>query len=96
MSKEKQIAEMTKDICCVQHNCNNVCNPVGSCDALRYAERAIEAGYVKVVRCKDCKHYRDWGGCTTCMFWSVDYDVATEPNAFCSFGEKKDGKEQEI
>lgn len=42
---------------------------------------------VAIVRCKDCKHYRDWGDCTTCMKWTVDWDVPTEPNAFCSYGE---------
>ena len=52
--KQKNILEMTKDICRVKHNCNDPCNPSSSCDALKYAERAVEAGYVKVVRCKDC------------------------------------------
>jgi hypothetical protein len=49
MSNEKQqkILEMAKDICRVQHNCNDVCKPVSACDALKYAERAVEAGYGK-------------------------------------------------
>ena len=45
--KQKNILEMTKDICRVKHNCNDPCNPISACDALRYAERAVEAGYVK-------------------------------------------------
>ena len=45
--KQLQIVEMAKDICRVQHNCNDVCKPISACDALRYAERAVEAGYVK-------------------------------------------------
>ena len=45
--KQKNILEMTKDICRVQHNCNDPCNPISACDALKYAERAVEAGYVK-------------------------------------------------
>lgn len=49
MSNEKQqkILEMAKDICRVKLNCNDVCNPISACDALKYAERAVEAGYSK-------------------------------------------------
>lgn len=47
MDKQKRILEMAKDICRVTHICNDVCNPISACDALKYAERAIEAGYVK-------------------------------------------------
>ena len=52
--KQQKIVEMAKDICRYQPCCNDVCKPISACDALRYAERAVEAGYVKVVRCKDC------------------------------------------
>lgn len=45
--KQQQILQMAKDICRVQHNCNDVCKPISACDALRYAERAVEAGYKK-------------------------------------------------
>ena len=45
--KQQKIVEMAKDICRVKHNCNDVCNPISACDALKYAERAVEAGYVK-------------------------------------------------
>ena len=50
MSNEKQqkILEMAKDICRVKLNCNDVCNPISACDALKYAERAVEAGYCKI------------------------------------------------
>ena len=47
MEKQQQILQMAKDICRVKHICNDVCNPISACDALRYAERAVEAGYVK-------------------------------------------------
>ena len=49
MSNEKQqkIVEMAKDICRHQNVCTDVCKPISACDALRYAERAVEAGYVK-------------------------------------------------
>lgn len=49
-----------------------------------------DAGVAAIVRCKDCKHYKDWGDCITCMRWTVDWDVPTEPDAFCSYGEPED------
>ena len=45
--KQQQILQMAKDICRVKHICTDVCEPISACDALRYAERAVEAGYVK-------------------------------------------------
>ena len=47
MDKQQKIVEMAKDICRVKLNCNDVCNPISACDALKYAERAVEAGYSK-------------------------------------------------
>lgn len=47
MEKQQQILQMAKDICRVKLNCNDVCNPISACDALKYAERAVEAGYSK-------------------------------------------------
>ena len=47
MSREKQIEEMSADICRLKHNCNDVCNPINTCNALKYARRAYEAGYRK-------------------------------------------------
>ena len=44
---------------------------------------------VEVVRCKDCINYKDWGdGNITCRFWTDQWDAATEPNAYCSYGKK--------
>lgn len=47
MSREKQIEDMAKDICAVKQNCNDVCHPINSCRALKYAERFYNAGYRK-------------------------------------------------
>jgi hypothetical protein len=47
MEKQQKILQMAKDICRVKHICNDVCNPISACDALKYAERAVEAGYSK-------------------------------------------------
>ena len=46
MDKQQKIVEMAKDICRVKHICNDPCKPISACDALRYAERAVE-GYSK-------------------------------------------------
>lgn len=52
------------------------------------------ADVVEVVRCKDCKH---WGGVTfgyICRRFSGTYiRNETRECDFCSFGERKDGKE---
>ena len=45
--KQQKIVQMAKDICRYQPCCNDVCKPISACAALRYAERAVEAGYVK-------------------------------------------------
>ena len=72
--KQQKILEMAKDICRVKHNCNDPCNPISACDALKYAERAVEAGYVKqseghwfiqeyeYFTCSECD-YDHWNSC---------------------------------
>lgn len=45
MSEQEKINKMAADICLVKHNCNDVCNPINTCNALKYARRAYEAGY---------------------------------------------------
>ena len=47
---------------------------------------------VEVIRCKDCKHYQEWddGNPPTCMKWTDQWDMATEPNGYCHRGEPKD------
>ena len=47
--KQQKILQMAKDICRVKMSCNDPCNPISACDALKYAERAVEAGYVKQI-----------------------------------------------
>jgi hypothetical protein len=47
---------------------------------------------VKVIRCKDCKHYQEWddGNPSTCRMWTDQWDMPTEPNGYCHYGELKD------
>jgi hypothetical protein len=49
---------------------------------------------VEVVRCKDCKYFRRWNdGSTTCLFWTEQWDMVTEPNGFCSYAERTEDNE---
>jgi hypothetical protein len=98
--KQQKILEMAKDICRVKLNCNDVCNPISACDALKYAERAIEAGYIKVVRCKDCEYAYMDGDRAYCRNiqtpWYNDYfEVFTEAKDFCNYAKMKGGAECE-
>lgn len=61
------------------------------------------ADVAPVVRCKDCKHYRNYpnGLCylhtepkTNARGYSGDA-VCVEPDDFCSYGERKDGADAE-
>jgi len=80
--------------CLYKENCQFLATHKGAivADCTAYKDAA---NVVEVVRCKDCKHYRDWGDYTTCMKWTVDYDVPTGPNAFCSYGERKENEQRE-
>lgn len=89
MSNEKQqkILQMAKDICRVKLNCNDVCNPISACDALKYAERAVEAGYVRQIEAEwiEHPHFNYEGGysganyeCSNCHF-----DDCYEKEPYC-------------
>lgn len=82
--KQQKILQMAKDICRHQNVCNDVCKPISACDALRYAERAVEAGYIKVVRCKDCVYNN--GACTHSEIYD---DTNYNPDYYCADGERK-------
>lgn len=97
MDKQQQVLEMAKDICRVKLNCNDVCNPISACDALKYAERAVEAGYIKVVWCKECKHSVKYK-CKNdaCYNFTIcrrrdGYSESVEEDDFCSYGEREGG-----
>lgn len=52
-----------------------------------YAEKMDD--FVRVVRCKDCKH-RGSGECPTRTTGDPYLDYDLEDNDFCSYGERKD------
>lgn len=63
---------------------------------------SVNKNLVEVVRCKDCKHFREfdedykrrwrtsWDG--MCMYWNAH---STMKDGFCSFAERKEAKEEE-
>ena len=90
--KQQKILQMTKDICRHQNVCTDVCKPISACDALRYAERAVEAGYVKVVRCKECKYFyesKEFENEYYCDFHGEDDEAEVFPDGYCNFGKPK-------
>ena len=40
----------------------------------------------EVVRCRDCKHYEDYGGCCHRRY----QPMAVTPDGFCAWGERRD------
>lgn len=60
-----------------------------------------KADFVKVVRCKNCTHRVDYCGRLMCGRLKYEYKdgvsglVATVPEHFCSYGEKKDVSKME-
>lgn len=66
----------------------------GAARIVREIKRAPAEDVVEVVRCKDCKYFRRWNdGSTTCLFWTDQWDMATEPNGFCSYSERRTDNE---
>lgn len=64
--------------------------------AIDVIDRLPAADVVEVVRCKDCKDYRQNPYSPEedmmCMCW-CDW-LPTDPDDFCSYGEKKEGAEE--
>ena len=64
--------------------------------ALREALGRVESvDAVEVVRCKDCKHYgfTDNRIPEEQVWWCYFWDDVRSPDAYCSDGERKDGKD---
>lgn len=54
---------------------------------------APTADVVKVVRCKDCKYYKQFKGMGKWCHRRIrsDIEYQTKPTDFCSYGKRKDG-----
>ena len=48
------------------------------------------AEYVKVIRCRDCRWFRNEDDDTWCVLWAGE---KTSPNAFCSYAKTKEPAE---
>ena len=58
------------------------------------ADTLAKFGYVKVVRCRDCKDYR--ASDATCHSWqwhNWDAAIEVEPDGFCAWAERKEGSD---
>ena len=59
------------------------------CDIEALSEEIEKAGYVKVVRCKDCKYWTDKNG-GFCDIWA--YYISNE-EFFCGLGERRENND---
>lgn len=57
---------------------------------VRFGFKKDNPDFVEVVRCKDCKWWKEIG----CAIRIVDETDEPKEYDFCSFGERKDGGEQ--
>ena len=81
---------------------NSFVDEINEREAERLADRLNELGWVKVVRCRDCKHYRDGVGengrrysepyCGNVgeLAYGALFEVAND--WFCADGKRKKGK----
>ena len=51
---------------------------------------APAADVVEVVRCKDCKHLRNWHPMLYCAVWRIVHGMGE--NGFCGYAERKEEK----
>lgn len=56
-------------------------------------DRIKNSDLVEVVRCKDCKHYRDSFPYDTCDVFDAK---ATDAEDYCSYGERKETEDAEV
>ena len=67
-------------------------------DCVEAILKAPAADVVPVVRCKDCKWFVDnnggeWYGCKMFQVVRITPEDAPKPDDFCSYGERRDGGE---
>lgn len=57
---------------------------------LAEVDNAPTVDAVPVVRCKDCRHWTEWGSNTgSCSRFALDW-IGTDADDFCSMAERKD------
>lgn len=104
MSKEKQIEEIKNFVLSIDvyntpqcKECtkwyNEGCDDV--CFATKFAQDLYNAGYRKIVMCKDCAHYSHGQCYVTNRSPLFKYNVnihSRKEDDFCSYGEMKGGE----
>ena len=78
---------------------NEICSPFSWAHAFNefilYLEQTPAVDAVEVVRCRDCKHYYDYGVnrdycCHRSKWGKQVFDVKFKADDFCSYGKRKD------
>ena len=81
------------DVClkeCPLFNYKADCIKRLTASALEIIKR-YQSDVAPVVRCKDCKNaWHSFEGLRCCIWATSEENCETEPDAFCSFGERKD------
>ena len=71
------------------------CQLGGLVDVVEFLDDMPTVDAVKVVRCKDCKHYKPQKKSThwenRANYCNRVVTIKAQPNDFCSYGERKDG-----
>ena len=81
-----EINELVSRLCDLQERKDfNFCNAIAT---------IFHASKIEIVRCKDCKYCVKWDNYNppqyTCRVWTDQWDMSTEPNGYCHYGELKD------
>lgn len=65
-------------------------------DCIEAIKDAPEVDAVPVVRCRNCADYQtDWKPSCSGVYYCATLDSFMRPNDFCSYGERRDGKEDQ-
>lgn len=88
---KKQIEEMAKTLCSDYGDCERciVENPESEtiCTVREHCKVLCNAGYRKVIFCKDCFYWRPIPGMKHTGF-CLSHEENTTENGFCNFGER--------
>lgn len=107
IEREATIKRIKEAYCVGCNSYNGVrCRACGTGDAIDIIEDAPTVDAVIVTRCKDCKHFKNYGktsllidGKNIKAGWChrrarYDEEYRMPPDGFCSYGERKDGGEE--
>ena len=94
MASEKRLIDANDLLNAIRDDYN-----INGTNFARIRQHIEESTAVEVVRCKDCKYYcQDKINGVICRHPALDFDtecfdhwINTNPDDFCSYGERKDG-----